>query len=140
MSNDSRRIVERFYEEFVNRGDYGGAEQFVADECVFYFAGVEVGRGPEAFRQMLRTLRTGFPDFKTTIEDVIVEDDKVAERVTSRGTHNGEFQGVAPTGKSVTMAGISMFRIADGKIVENWAMPDQLGLLQQLGALPAQTA
>ena len=140
MSNDSKRIVERFYEEFVNRGDYDAAEQLVADECVFYFAGAEVGRGPEAFRQMLRTLRTAFPDFKTTIEDVIVEGDKVAERVTSRGTHKGEFQGVAPTGKSVTMAGISMFRIADGKVVENWAMPDQLGLLQQLGAVPAQTA
>ena len=135
MSDDSKRIVERFYEEFVNRGNYDAAEEFIADDCVFYFGAVEVGRGPEAFRQMLRTLRTAFPDFTTTIDDVIAENDKVAERVTSRGTHEGEFQGIAPTGKSVVMAGISMFCIADGKIVENWAMPDQLGLLQQLGAV-----
>lgn len=135
MTDDSKRIVERFYEDFVNRGNYDAAEDFIADDCVFYFGAVEVGRGPEAFRQMLRTLRTAFPDFTTTIEDVIAENDKVAERVTSRGTHKGDFQGIPPTGKSVVMAGISMFRIADGKIVENWAMPDQLGLLQQLGAV-----
>lgn len=139
MSEENKRLVQKFYEEFVNTGDYDAAERFISNDCAFYFGAVEVGRGPDAFRQMLRTLRTAFPDFRTTIESVIAEGDMVAERVTSKGTHQGEFQGIAPTGRAVSMPGISMFRIAGGKIIENWAMPDQLGLLRQLGAVSPQT-
>lgn len=72
MSEENKRL-ERFYEEFVNAGDCEAAESFISEDCVFYFGAVEVGRGPEAFRQMLRTLRTAFPDFRTTIESVIAE-------------------------------------------------------------------
>ena len=82
-------------------------------------------------------MRSGFPDFQVTIEDLFAaEGEKVVLRFTFRGTHQGEFLGVAPTGKRVTMAGIDIFRIADGKIVELWGQEDVLGMMQQLGAIP----
>ena len=72
----------------------------------------------------------------STIEDLFAEGDKVVLRFTFHGTHQGEFMGVAPTGKQVTMPGIDIFRIADGKIVELWGQEDVLGMMQQIGAIP----
>jgi predicted ester cyclase len=81
--------------------------------------------------------RTAFPNWVETVEDVIGEDDRVVVRVTGSGTHRGEFQGVAPTGRHVTAGGIGIARIEDGRIAEAWAAYDALGLLVQLGAIPA---
>jgi steroid delta-isomerase-like uncharacterized protein len=78
-------------------------------------------------------LRTSFPDLTITIEDLIAEGDKVVTRLTARGTHQGTFRGIAPTGRVVSWTGIRIFRIAEGKIVEHWANWDDLSLLQQLG-------
>ena len=82
-----------------------------------------------------------FPDAQATIEDLIAEGDKVVTRSTLRGTHRGEFMGIAPTGKHVTFTGIAIFRIEEGKIAEGWNNFDVLGLMQQLGVIPqmAQT-
>jgi steroid delta-isomerase-like uncharacterized protein len=82
-----------------------------------------------------------FPDAQVTIEDQIAEGDKVVARFTMRGTHRGAFMGLAPTGKHVTLTGIGIFRVEEGKIAEFWENVDVLGLLQQLGAIPqmAQT-
>jgi predicted ester cyclase len=78
---------------------------------------------------------TAFPDLHFTLEDRIAEGDKVVSRWTFHGTHKGELQGMPPSGKQVTMTGISIDRLAWGKVVESWDNPDQLGLLQQIGAL-----
>ena len=80
--------------------------------------------------------RTAFPDLHFTVEDQIAEGDMVANRVTARGTHQGEFMGIAPTGKQVTVTGITIDRIAGDKLEESWASWDFLGLMQQLGAIP----
>ncbi len=96
-----------------------------------------MGTGPEAFKRTRAMMYAGFPDLRWTIEETIAEGDKVAERLRARGTHEGEFMGVAPTGKRVEFEGISTVRIGEGKIAENRGMPDMLGLLQQLGAVPA---
>jgi len=80
---------------------------------------------------------SGFPDLHLTIEETIAEWGTVVERLTGRGTHEGEFMGVAPTGKRVEFAGMGLFRIHEGKIAEFRAMPDMLGLMQQIGAIPS---
>lgn len=79
---------------------------------------------------------TAFPDFRQTVEDMIVERDKVTLRMIGRDTHTGNFQGTPPTGKRFEITGIAMRRILGGKIVEEWANPDQLCLMQQIGAIP----
>ena len=81
--------------------------------------------------------RVAFPDFHHTVEDLVAEGDKVVPRLTLRGTHQGDFQGLPPTGKQVTFSGINVMRLEDGKIVEHWSIGDTLGMLQQLGAIPA---
>jgi predicted ester cyclase len=78
-----------------------------------------------------------FPHYELIPEDMLAEGDKVAVRATLKGTHSGEFFGVAPTGKDVSMPLMLIYRIGDGKIVEHWMNADLLGLMQQLGAIPA---
>jgi steroid delta-isomerase-like uncharacterized protein len=93
-------------------------------------------KGPEGVKQIVGVYRAAFPDLHLTIEDLIAEGDKVVVRFTARGTHQGDLMGVAPTGKEVTVTGISIVRIAEGKIVEEWENFDALGMMQQIGAVP----
>jgi steroid delta-isomerase-like uncharacterized protein len=92
----------------------------------------------ENFKAFAVTLRGAFPDWHTTLEEMIAEDDQVAERWTGRGTHQGEFQGIAPTGRQVTVPGFVFYRVASGKITEFRGLFDGLSMLQQLGAIPDQ--
>jgi predicted ester cyclase len=80
---------------------------------------------------------TAFPDLKVTSEFELADGDKVVMRWTAAGTHNGELMGIPPTGKRVQMTGISISRVAGGKIVEEWNETDQMNLMQQLGVVPA---
>jgi steroid delta-isomerase-like uncharacterized protein len=103
-----------------------------------------VGRFPgmppldaEGHRQYSEAMIAAFPDIERSIEDLVAEGDKVVARWTARGTHTGDFQGLPPTGKVATSSGITIFRIADGRIVEEWSESDMLGLLQQIGAIPS---
>jgi steroid delta-isomerase-like uncharacterized protein len=102
-----------------------------------------VGRFPgmppidaEGHRQYSQVMLTAFPDLERTIEDLVAEGDKVVARWTATGTHTGDFQGIPPSGTIATSSGITIFRIADGRIVEEWSESDMLGLLQQVGAIP----
>jgi predicted ester cyclase len=95
-------------------------------------AGTAPGR--RGVRQILEALRTAFPAASCTIQDLIQEREIVAEWFVFEGVHEGEFHGVAPTGKRVTMDGMAMFRIVDGRILARWGLEDQLGLMQQLRA------
>jgi len=96
-----------------------------------------LGPGVQNFKRDLATLRVAFPDALFKIEDLIGEGDKLVDRFTVTGTHKGPFVGISPTGRRVALPGISVVRIDGGKVVERWGISDQLGLLQQLGALPA---
>ena len=91
----------------------------------------------EEIRQAYTLLHTAFPDFQITLEDIMADADKVVTRMLFQGTHHGPFVGVPPTGKHVTWMAIRIYRIADGKIVETWALQDRLGLMQQLGVVPS---
>lgn len=99
----------------------------------------EEARGFEGFRRHVEAIRTGMPDVEVTIEDVIADDDAVAVRFTVSGTHEGPVAGVEPTGNAVSMSGIVIYRVEDGKIVERWSETDDVGMMRQLGALPDAT-
>ena len=93
--------------------------------------------GNQGVREANETLRASFPDTVHLIQDQVAEGDKVVTRLIGRGTFRADFQGIPATGKLVEITGISIHRIADGKLAEHWANVDGLGFLQQLGALPA---
>lgn len=93
-------------------------------------------RGPEDYKGLVARYRAALPDIRWTIEDLITQDDKVVVRWSTRWTHRGELAGAPPTGKKGTGMGISIFRIADGRIIEEWATWDALGFLQQIGVIP----
>jgi predicted ester cyclase len=93
-------------------------------------------RGPEGAKENIRKYQAGFPDGALTVDHQIAEGDTVATRWTGRGTQTGEIAGIAPTGKQVTVTGLTISRLEGGKIVEEWTVWDTLGMLVQLGAVP----
>ena len=99
-----------------------------------------VTRDREGFKQYFGELREAFPDYQMTIEQEFGEGDLVLQRSTFRGTHEGVFNGVPPTKRSVTIGGFDLFRLEDGKVAEHWAQFDSLGLLQQIGVVPPPDA
>jgi steroid delta-isomerase-like uncharacterized protein len=119
-----------------NTGDLTRADDLFATDFVNHDPNAPDVNDLEGYKGMIVMARTGFPDFNVTIEDMIAEGDKVACRWTVSGTHEGEFFGIPPTGKKATWKGISIYRFADGEIVEAWWSKDMFGLLQQLGVIP----
>jgi steroid delta-isomerase-like uncharacterized protein len=92
----------------------------------------------EQIKQLDAIMFAAFPDVTSTIEDMVAEEDKVAFRVTHRGTHKGEFMGIPPTGNKIEMTNTFIIKIATGKVAEGWATIDELRLMQQLGVIPKQ--
>jgi predicted ester cyclase len=92
----------------------------------------------EKLKQHIKLFESAFPRYKLTIDDMIAEGDKVAVRVTFQGIHRGEFMSIKPTSKEVTVSGMLIYRIANGKIVEHWMNFDNLGLMEQLGVIPKE--
>lgn len=134
MSEQNKKIVRRTFKEIWNHGNLAVVdERFSADYVGHSTPEIH---GPEGGKQFAAMMRSAFPDFHYTVEDEIAEGDRVVHRWTARGTHEGEFQGMPPTGKQVTITGISVYRVANGKLVEGWTDADMLGLLQQLGTVP----
>jgi steroid delta-isomerase-like uncharacterized protein len=125
-------IARQFIEEILGKGNFDLLGVIVAEHYVDH--NLPSGVTP---RQSIGALHTGFPDVQVNVEDVVTEEDKAVVRYTIRGTHTGNFFGMPATGKAVCMTGISMYRIVDGKLVEGWVEYDQLGLMQQLGVVPA---
>ena len=135
MIGESKNLVRRMYEEVWNEGRL----EVIDEICAPGYVGVGPygdERGPESVKRGVTSRRTAFPDIHVTIEDMVAEADKVIARLTFRGTHRGEFQGIPPTNKEVTWTGIWIYRVANGKFVERWHNYDMLGLLRQLGAIP----
>ena len=137
FAEENKALVRRYVEEFVDRSNFDLSEEMFAPNFVRYDAGSDQVSAIEDLKHFFAMLHSGFPGFQSTIEDLLSEEDKVALRFTFHGTHQGEFMGIPPTGKEVTMPGIDLLRIADGKIVEMWNQEDVLGMMQQLGVIPA---
>ena len=137
-TDENKAIVRRYLQEVVSLGQFERTGEFVADTYVRHDPSqpAEV-RGLAALAALNVRLRAPIPDLQLTIEDLLAEGDKVVTRLVARGTHRGELQGLAPTGRPVVATAIVIHRLAGGKIVEEWVQMDTLGLLQQLGAVPA---
>jgi len=138
---DNKRVVLRILDEFWGKGNVGVLDELLAADCVNYEQSNPELRGKEACKQWAVEVRRanmqGFPDVEIALEDLVAEGDKVAKRWVFRGTNTGEYAGIPPTGKQVTMRGITLYKLAGGKVTELYWNYDVLGLLQQLGALPA---
>jgi len=131
---ENKEIVRRFVEEFWNRGHMAAADELMTVDATIVLPGIgQVNK--ESFKGFALTLRSAFPDWCSTPEELIAEDGNVAERWTGRGTHQGEFQGILPTGKQVAVPGFVFYRITSGKIVEFRGVFDGLSMLHQLGAM-----
>lgn len=138
MLEQNREIARRLTEE-VWRGKLDVIDDLLADGYTDHDPSPGQGQGIEGYREMVRYFYSALPDLRATNEDVIVEGDRVVARWTATGTHRGDLMGIAPTGRGVTLKGIDILRISGGRIVERWGEFDALGLLQQLGAVPAGT-
>jgi steroid delta-isomerase-like uncharacterized protein len=134
---ESKAIVRFWMEECYNQGNLAVADELVAPDYVNHSAPLGQAPGLEGEKQYAAMIRSAYPDFCMTIEDQIAEGDKVVTRYTGRGTHQGEFMGIPPTGKQITVTGIHIHRIAEGRVMEGWSEFDQLGGLQQLGVVPS---
>jgi steroid delta-isomerase-like uncharacterized protein len=136
-TEQNKALARRMVEEIFNRGNMSLIDEFLAPDFVEREElppGIPSDR--EGVTQLTAMLRSAFPDFKATIDDIIAEGDKVVIRQTWIGTHEGEFMGIPPTGKSVSFEVIDIIRIAGGKFVEHWGLMDSMGMMQQLGAMP----
>ena len=137
MSEANAQVSRRLLEEAFGQGRVELVDEHVAADSVDHDpANPEDVRGPAGLKEQISMYRAAFPDLQFTVEDIIDQDDRVVIRWSSRGTHQGELMGLAPTGKIVTVTGISIDRFADGKVAESWTNWDVLGLMRQLGAAP----
>lgn len=134
---ENKRIVRRLHDEVWTRGKLETADEMIAPDFVGHFPG-GAWNGVEEFKRRVSRIRTAFPDWSETEEDSLAEGDKVVSRWVSRGTHLGEFMGIAATGKRVTVTEMAIFRFCGGKIVERWSEVDRLGMMQQIGAIPVR--
>ena len=134
-TEDNKANVRRGFEA-VNQKNLAVFDELLTPDVVFHNASTTM-QGLEAYKQFLSMYMTAFPNLHFTIEDMIAEGDTVVARFTTRGTHQGNLMGIPPTGKQVSGTGMFIDRIVNGKAVEQWGNSDTLGLLQQLGIVPA---
>lgn len=133
-----KAIVRRLYTEAFNHGgDLAAIDEFIAVDFVDHAAPPGLPPGREGFKVLVTAWRSAIPDIWFTVDTVVAEGDTVALAWTGGGTQNGELMGIPPTGRQGRLSGMTFNRIADGRIVERWGNSDDLGLLQQLGVMPA---
>jgi steroid delta-isomerase-like uncharacterized protein len=141
MSEANKALVRRLIEEAINKGNFKVADENLSTDYVYREPLAGEKRGKAGFQEIVGVYRNAFPDIKLTIEEQIAEGDKVVTRTSGSGTQRGELFGTAPSGKRVSgVVGICVTRIISGKVTEdNWVY-DALGMMRQLGAVPAAVA
>jgi steroid delta-isomerase-like uncharacterized protein len=134
----NKQLVEDFIQALFTKGDLDAVNRYLDPGLINHdlpFPGAP--DGPEGMRRAAEAFRAALPDWHSEVEELVAEGDLVVERFTASGTHRGELMGVPPTGKTLVLQGIQIFRIKNDKIVERWGRLDELGLLRQLGLAPA---
>ena len=129
-----RSVIERYYDEVWAQRRPEAIDGLFAAGYLIHAGARGTLAGPAGIRSNYDSLVRAFPDVRFDLDDVVAEGDKVVVRYTMHGTHRGEFQGIAPTGRGVTVPGIGIYRIAGGLVQESWVVRDSLVLLRQLGA------
>lgn len=137
MTNDAKKIFMSTFVEFINTASETLAIRLVSPQAAFHVPGrLEPVRGPTGYLEIIAMMRGGFPDIQWTLEETIIQGDKIAARYIMRGTHQGAFFGVPPTGRTIEVPAINFYYLANGMIIREYGQPDMLGLLQQIGAAP----
>ena len=138
MTAEANKTLMHRFLEFINTASEKLAQELISPDAIFYVPGrPEPMSGPAGYLAIIGMMRGGFPDIQWTLEEMVAEGDKVAARFTMRGTHRGTFFGVPPTGKTIAVQATNFYRLSGGQFVEEHGQPDLLGLLQQIGAVPA---
>jgi steroid delta-isomerase-like uncharacterized protein len=137
----AKHIIKRFVEELWNARRLDVAEQIFSEDCVTHQlrSGVlaqSAGRGPQEIKEHVSGWLMSFPDLRFSIEQMVAEGDRVVSQLVMKGTHQGTWMGISPTGKRLQIRMITIHRIANGKIAEDWVLVESLGVFQQLGMLP----
>ena len=132
----NKALVRRFFDEVMNEGRLDVVEEIFAPEYVNRHAHPGQTPGPEGVRQLVTNVRRAFPDLEETVDDLVAEGDRVALRLTLRGTHRGPFRGVEGTGRRVEVMGMAIVRVEDGRIPEGWFFFDRDAMWEQLGVEP----
>ena len=136
MSREQNIATQERLGQAISSGQLDVLNDIFAPNVVEHDPAPDQGPGPRGFVHFFETLRGAFPDLTVTPEHMVTDEDNVAIAYTISGTHQGDFLGVAPTGKHISARGVQIGRFADGKIVERWGSSDELGILHQLGAAP----
>ena len=141
MLEQNKGIVQRIFKEFWLDGRTSVLDQLLATDVINHDLSKEPLVGREAYKQWATGFRqatmTGFPDREIVVEALVAEGELVAKRWTFQGTHTGEYMGLPPSGRRVVMTGMTLYRISGAQVHESWWSYDALGMLQQLGAIPA---
>jgi predicted ester cyclase len=133
IQDDNKALVRRFI-DYVNNDPFAPIDEFFASSYRYHNASVPEVKNLQGVKDFNAAAYSAFPDIRITIEDMVAEGDKVVYRGSARGTHQGEFMGIAPTGKQISFTSTVVSRIADGRFQEDWESLDLLNVLQQLGA------
>jgi steroid delta-isomerase-like uncharacterized protein len=135
----NKATVQHLYEQLFNQGNLSVVDEVIAPDFINHNAPLGSNHGPESMRELITMLSTSFPDMHYTVEEIVAEGDTVVARVTMSGTHRGPgpVQGMPPTGQSVRQDQMHFIHFQDGKVVEHRAVRDDLGLMRQLGVIPA---
>ncbi len=132
----NKRIVTSFIDRLFSQGDLTAVDEYLSQDFVNHDPPLGASADREGMRAAASTFRAAFPDWHSELHLLVAEDDLVAEVFTAKGTQRGEILGVAPTEREVSLRGINVFRVRDGRISERWGRLDDLGFLQQLGLAP----
>jgi predicted ester cyclase len=138
LQDTNKGIARRWVEEFLSTGDLKVAREICAEDYRLFFPGVEKPMEYEQAKDVLPSMRVGFPDLRFQIDSIVCDGDRVVIRMNMEGKHQGEFQGVSPTGKRIKLGCLVELLCKDGKIVEDRPYFDRLGMLEQLGVIPIQ--
>ncbi len=136
MSDQNKAISRRVFEEIISQGNLSLVDEIFASNYVDHDPANPDVSGPDGFKLLVSKYRSAFPDLRLTVDDIFAEGDEVVVRWAWSGTHEGDLEGVAPTGKKMGGEGITISRFSGGKIEEDWANWDALGLMRQLGVVP----
>ena len=135
-TEQNKAIIRRLFEEGLNQNKPSVIDELLAPNFVIYNSPVGTVHGPAGFRQGIEGFRKSFPDLHVTFEEEFADDDVVVHRGYLTGTHQGEFEGVPPTGKQIKINTLDIWRLKNGRAVENWVQMDMLSLMQQVGVIP----
>jgi steroid delta-isomerase-like uncharacterized protein len=136
VSQANKDLVMRMEEELFNNRNLAALDQFLSKRYVLRTAAEGAPNDRQAVRDAIAGYLEGFPDLHISVDELVAEGDRVVGRFTFTGTHRGDLFGIPPSGRRISVRQIAIYRIEDGKVVEEWEISDQLGLMQQVGAMP----